>query len=194
MSDLLKINVNGHTEKKNGLTYLSWAWAWSEVLKIDTTATWEPHHFGASDEAIRYVSTLEDGTALVGVNVTIHGIRRGCLLPVMDHKNKAIPKPNAFDVNKAQMRCLAKAIAMHGLGLYIYAGEDMPEQDHDGSESDNEGADPDVIPDAAVAASKQGTKGYEAYWKGLAPAERRTLLPHHASLKAQAAQVTQEAA
>lgn len=129
MSDLLKINVSDHTEKKNGLTYLSWAWAWAEVLKIDPQATWEPINFAGRGEAFQMLCRMDDATALVGVDATIKGITRRCLLPVMDHKNKAIPKPNAFDVNKAQMRCLAKAIAMHGLGLYIYAGEDLPEAD-----------------------------------------------------------------
>ncbi len=131
MSDLLKINVSDHTEKKNGLTYLSWAWAWAEVLKIDPQATWEPINFAGQGEAFQMLCRMDDATALVGVDATIKGITRRCLLPVMDHKNKAIPKPNAFDVNKAQMRCLAKAIAMHGLGLYIYAGEDLPEADEE---------------------------------------------------------------
>jgi len=126
---LLKLNVNDHTEKKNGLTYLSWAWAWAEVLKIDPQATWEPINFAGQGEAFQMLCRMDDATALVGVDATIKGITRRCLLPVMDHKNKAIPKPNAFDVNKAQMRCLAKAIAMHGLGLYIYAGDDLPEAD-----------------------------------------------------------------
>ena len=102
MSDLLKINVSDHTEKKNGLTYLSWAWAWAEVLKIDPQATWEPINFAGQGEAFQMLCRMDDATALVGVDATIKGITRRCLLPVMDHKNKAIPKPNAFDVNKAQ--------------------------------------------------------------------------------------------
>ena len=99
------------------------------ALKIDPQATWEPINFAGQGEAFQMLCRMDDATALVGVDATIKGITRRCLLPVMDHKNKAIPKPNAFDVNKAQMRCLAKAIAMHGLGLYIYAGEDLPEAD-----------------------------------------------------------------
>lgn len=129
MSELLSINVNDHVEKKNGLTYLSWAWAWAEVLKIDPQATWEHLEFNAPDQQSDMLLHMEDGTCMVGVQVRIKDITRRCLLPVMDHRNKAIPTPNAFDVNKAQMRCLAKAIAMHGLGLYIYAGEDLPEGD-----------------------------------------------------------------
>ena len=102
---------------------------WAEVLKIDPQATWEPINFAGQGEAFQMLCRMDDATAFVGVDATIKGITRRCLLPVMDHKNKAIPKPNAFDVNKAQMRCLQKAIAMHGLGLYIYAGEDLPEAD-----------------------------------------------------------------
>lgn len=151
-ADLLKINVNEHTEKKNGLTYLSWAWAWAEVLKIDPKATWSPDTFG---EEGRPAIFLPDGSAMVGVMVTINGHKKGCLLPVMNYKNQAIKNPDAFAVNTAIMRCLAKAIAMHGLGLYIYAGEDLPE--NDGSD----GSKPDPAPKwrgtaAQVAASVSG--------------------------------------
>jgi hypothetical protein len=126
MSDLLQINVNAHTERKNGLTYLSWAWAWAEVLKVDPIACWQPMTFGPKDSPVPYLA-MPDTSMMVGVQVTIKGITRACLLPVMDHRNKAIKNPDAFQVNTALMRCLAKAIAMHGLGLYIYAGEDLPE-------------------------------------------------------------------
>lgn len=126
MSELLKINVNEHTERKNGLTYLSWAWAWAEVLKIDPSAEWTPQYFGPENNQTPWVS-LPDGSMMVGVTVMIKGLRQQCMLPVMDHRNKAIKNPDAFAVNTALMRCLAKCIAMHGLGLYIYAGEDLPE-------------------------------------------------------------------
>lgn len=127
MSALLKINVNDHTEKKNGLTYLSWAWAWAEVLKHDPEATWVAHTYGApgAEEPCMRIGK----TAMVHVSVTIKGLRRDCMLPVMDHRNKAIQDPDAFAVNTAIMRCMTKAISMHGLGLYIYAGEDLPEID-----------------------------------------------------------------
>ena len=134
MSDLLKINVNDHTEKKNGLTYLSWAWAWAEVLKIDPDAEWEPVEYWLSDPRDKTAGHIPcaympqpDGTGIVKVKVTIKGKTKLAILPVMDHRNKAIENPNAFQVNTAIQRCLAKAIAMHGLGLYIYAGEDLPE-------------------------------------------------------------------
>ena len=122
MSELLKINVNDHLEKKGNLSYLSWAWAWAEVLKIDPAASWVAHEW-----ADRPAMFLPDGSAMVKVSVTVKGDTKLCVLPIMDNRNRAIQNPDAFAVNTAIMRCLAKAIAMHGLGLYIYAGEDLPE-------------------------------------------------------------------
>jgi len=122
-TDLLKVNVNEHTEKKNNLTYLSWAWAWAEALKADSTATFDVQSF----EGKPYMDV--NGTGMVWVTVTMFGQPRTCMLPVMDYKNKPILNPDAFAVNTAIMRCMTKALALHGLGLYIYAGEDLPEDD-----------------------------------------------------------------
>jgi hypothetical protein len=119
--DLLKVNVNEHTEKKNGLTYLSWAWAWAEALKADSTASFIVHTF--NDKPYMDVN----GTGMVWVTVTMFGQGRTCMLPVMDYKNKPIPNPDAFAVNTAIMRCMTKALALHGLGLYIYSGDDLPQ-------------------------------------------------------------------
>jgi Protein of unknown function (DUF1071) len=124
---MLHINVNEHTEKKNGLTYLSWAWAWAEVLKYDPEATWEAVEFMQPDGTLSPCMYVGGQTAMVKTTVTIKGKARTCLLPVMDHRNKAIPQPDAFAINTAIMRCMTKAISMHGLGLYIYAGEDLPQ-------------------------------------------------------------------
>jgi hypothetical protein len=118
---LLKTNVNEHTERKQNLTYLSWAWAWAEALKADPKATYKVEMFG--DKCFMDIN----GTAMVWVTVTIFDKAMTCQLPVMDHRNKAIPKPDAFQVNTAIMRCMTKALSLHGLGLYIYAGEDLPE-------------------------------------------------------------------
>lgn len=125
MSELLKINVNDHTEKKGNLTYLSWAWAWAEVLKVDPAATWIVHTYGpqGSEQPCMWIGE----TAMVHTSVTVNGLRRECMLPVMDHKNNALKSPDARKVSDAIMRCMTKAISMHGLGLYIYAGEDLPE-------------------------------------------------------------------
>ena len=122
MSELLKINVNDHTERKGNLTYLSWAWAWAEVLKIDPAARYTVHEW--SDMPVCY---LRNGTALVKVSVEIKGDIKTCLLPVMDNRNKSIVDPDSFAINTAIMRCLTKCIALFGLGLYIFAGEDLPE-------------------------------------------------------------------
>jgi hypothetical protein len=125
MQDLLKINVNDKTEKKGNLTYLSWAWAWAEVLKVDPKATWCVHTYGpqGSEQPCMWIGE----TAMVHTSVTVNGLRRECMLPVMDHKNNALKNPDARKVSDAIMRCMTKAISMHGLGLYIYAGEDLPE-------------------------------------------------------------------
>ena len=143
------INVNENTEKKNGLTYLSWAWAWAELKKVYPDATYQIRQFDGRpylyDENLGYMVMTE---------MTVDGITHEMWLPVMDGANKAMKdKPytyevkeyqygkwtgdyiekevtaaTMFDINTAIMRCLTKNIAMFGLGLYIYAGEDLPEE------------------------------------------------------------------
>ena len=117
---LLKTDVNAHTEKKNNLTYLSWAWAWSEALKADPKSTFKVEMFDGK------CFMDINGTAMVWVTVTMFDKPMTCQLPVMDYRNKAISNPDAFQVNTAIMRCMTKALSLHGLGLYIYAGEDLP--------------------------------------------------------------------
>ena len=126
--DLLKINVNDHTEKKNGLTYLSWAWAWAEALKADPQANYEVLMFSDPDHQTNMLPFQDlGGSHMVWVKVTMFGKTITQQLPILDYRNKCIPQPNAFEVNTSIVRCLTKGIAMHGLGLYIYAGEDLPE-------------------------------------------------------------------
>ncbi|CAB5212536.1 Single-strand annealing protein SAK3 [uncultured Caudovirales phage] len=115
-AELRKINVNDKTETKNGLTYLSWAWAVDTLLQQDPTATW---FYG---EPVKFNDTL-----MVFCTVTAFGKSMTAQLPVIDFRNKAIPNPDAMAVNTGMQRCLAKAIALHGIGLYIYSGEDLPE-------------------------------------------------------------------
>lgn len=113
---LRAINVSDKIEKKGNLSYLSWAWAVDTLLQNDPNATWvyaEPISFG--------------DTLMVFCSVEAFGKVMTAQLPVMDHRNKAIANPDAFQVNVAMQRCLAKAIALHGIGLYIYNGEDLPE-------------------------------------------------------------------
>jgi hypothetical protein len=117
-AELNKINVNSKKETKMGLSYLSWAWAVEQLLLNDPNATWEykPHQMWGE-------------TVMVFCEVKAFGVSRMAQLPVMDNRNKAISNPDAFAVNTAMQRCLAKAIALHGIGLYIYAGEDLPDED-----------------------------------------------------------------
>jgi hypothetical protein len=118
--ELRKINVSQYIEKKNGLSYLSWSWALDQLLQLDNDATWEylePKQFGES--------------LMVFCKVIAFGKSRTAQLPVMDFRNRAILNPNAYEVNTAMQRCLAKAISLHGIGLYIYAGEDLPIADQD---------------------------------------------------------------
>ena len=136
------IDVNEHTEKKNGLTYLSWPWAWATVKLLYPDTTYEVRHWDGKpfyyDEVLGY---------MVETTVTIQGESKTMWLPVMDSKNKAqkaqpytytvfykggnseektVEAATMFDINTAIMRCLVKNLAMFGLGLYIYAGEDLP--------------------------------------------------------------------
>tara|TARA_R110000868_G_scaffold800_3_gene5893 strand:+ start:4953 stop:5558 length:606 start_codon:yes stop_codon:yes gene_type:complete len=132
---LSAINVNEHVEKKKDLTYLSWAWAWSEVKKACPDATYKVGETDY-DEAIGF---------MCHTTVTIDGETLEMWLPVMDSSNKSMKKiqytvstrygdktieaATTFDINKTIMRCLVKNLAMFGLGLYIFAGEDLPESD-----------------------------------------------------------------
>lgn len=128
---LNNINVNGKTEKKNGLTYLSWAWAWGEVKKLFPDAIYTIYE---NEHGWNYHT---DGhTCWVKTGVTVNGVEHIEYLPVMDFKNRSIPadQVTSFDVNKAIQRSLTKAVARHGLGLYIYAGEDLPEEEKTGAE------------------------------------------------------------
>lgn len=132
---LSAINVNDRIEKKDGLTYLSWAWAWSEVKKAFPSTTYK---IGETtyDEVLGF---------MCHTSVTIEGETLDMWLPVMDSKNKSMKKysyeyetrygvktveaATSFDINKTIMRCLVKNLAMFGLGIYIYAGEDLPESE-----------------------------------------------------------------
>ena len=123
--ELNGVNVSDKIEKKNGLSYLSWAYAWGELKKKYPDSNYTIYE---NAEGWNYFS---DGrTCWVKTGVTVNGIEHIEYLPVMDFKNKSIPANavTSFDVNKAIQRSLTKAVARHGLGLYIYAGEDLPEE------------------------------------------------------------------
>jgi hypothetical protein len=118
------VNVNDKTEKKGNLTYLSWAWAWGEVKKQFPDATYTVY-----ENKDGWIYHTDGKTCWVKTGVTVNGIEHIEYLPVMDFKNNSIPleKVTSYEVNKTIQRSLTKACARHGLGLYIYAGEDLPE-------------------------------------------------------------------
>lgn len=138
---LYEVDVNHKTESKNGLKYLSWAFAWAEFKKVNPEATYTVDQYEGkpylNDDSLGY---------MVSTEVTVEGLSLPMQLPVMDNKNKAmkssayqyktrngtkdVEAATMFDINTAIMRCLVKNLAMHGLGLYIYAGEDIPSIDN----------------------------------------------------------------
>lgn len=132
--EVLKIDVSEKTEKKGNLTYLSWAWAWSEFKKVYPDATYEVKKF----DGIPYIHDADTGY-MVYTTVTAGGQTYEMWLPVMDARNKTLMNATMFDINKTIMRCLTKNLAMFGLGLYIYAGEDLPEDADKGSQNGAEG-------------------------------------------------------
>ena len=124
--ELNSVNVSDYIEKKNGLSYVSWANAWAEVKKRFPDATYTIY-----ENEVGWNYHTDGKTCWVKTGVTVNGIEHIEYLPVMDFKNKSIPVENitSFDVNKTIQRSLTKAVARHGLGLYVYAGEDLPESD-----------------------------------------------------------------
>ena len=122
-SDLNKVDVSKHVEKKGGFSYLSWAYAVGELKKRYPAATWEIKRF----DGLPYQKT-ELGY-FVEACVTVEGVTHCQIHPVLDNRNKPLASPTVFDINTSNQRALVKAIALHGLGLYIYAGEDLPEKE-----------------------------------------------------------------
>lgn len=135
---LNSVDVSEKTEKKNGLTYLSWSWAWAEIKKAVPDATYTVYERDTEYGPVNYFT---DGrTCWVKTGMTLNGLEHIEMLPVMDFRNQAIPldKLTSTDVNKAIQRSLTKAAARHGLGLYIYSGEDLPEDAAEGRKREAE--------------------------------------------------------
>lgn len=170
---LAAVNVSEYVEKKNGLSYLSWAWAVDQLLRRDPAASW---HYGEP--------TMYGETMMVSCTVTAFGTPRTMQLPVMDYKNKAIHNPDAFAVNTAMQRCLVKAIAIHGLGLYIYAGEDLPAVEQ-GALTEAQETTLQELRDAAL----NGVEALKTQWKALDSTTRTALTAELDSLKKAAAAV-----
>ena len=182
---LAALDVGRYLEKKGNLSYLSWAWAVDQLLRADPSASWcyaEPVRFGGD-------------TMMVSCTVTAFGQPRTMQLPVMDHRNKAIPNPDAFAVNTAMQRCLVKAIALHGLGLYVYAGEDVPRQQDDapaGDDAQNERL-LNVLQELRDAALN-GSDALRTAWEGATKDDRRALADELPALKKAAAAADKEPA
>jgi len=119
---LSQVDVTDRIEKKQNLSFLSWAWAWGTLME---------HYPQAEYSFQEPAEARNDGSVMVYCTVTIDGLSRQMWLPVMDFKNQAISNPDCVQVNKAKMRCLVKCLAMFGLGHYIYAGEDLPSAEAD---------------------------------------------------------------
>ncbi len=114
---LSAIDCSAKVEQKGKLTYLSWAWAWQTLME----------HYPESTYEYAEPLCINNDTVEVNVALTVEGITHAMWLPVMDNRNKSIVNPTTRDISDARMRCLVKCIAMFGLGIYIYAGEDLPE-------------------------------------------------------------------
>ena len=177
---LAALDVGRYIEKKGNLSYLSWAWAVDQLLRADPSASWvyaDPTRYGGD-------------TMMVSCTVTAFGQARTMQLPVMDHRNKAIPNPDAFAVNTAMQRCLVKAIALHGLGLYIYAGEDVP-RGTDPAPGDG-AAEPTEAQLIALQelrdAALNGTDALKVAWQAAGADTRRALADELPALKAAAAE------
>ena len=174
--ELYGVNVNGHTEKKNKLTYLSWAWAWGEIKKRHPDATYTVY-----ENADGWNYHTDGRTCWVKTGVTVNGIEHIEYLPVMDYKNKSISIENvtSFDVNKAIQRSLTKACARHGLGLYIYAGEDLPEEEaaekQDASRNAKNTAANNIISGLAKARGKSDGEILNALMRQISKPEGTTI-------------------
>ena len=175
-NDLYAVNVNGHTEKKNNLIYLSWAWAWGEIKKRHPDATYTVY-----ENADGWNYHTDGRTCWVKTGVTVNGIEHIEYLPVMDYKNKSISIENvtSFDVNKAIQRSLTKACARHGLGLYIYAGEDLPEEEaaekQDASRNAKNIAANNIISGLAKARGKSDAEILNALMRQISKPEGTTI-------------------
>lgn len=160
LETLLEMNVNHLTEKKGQFTYLSWANAWKEFIKIYPEATYTVHK---NEQEIPCFGNAEMGY-MTYTSVTANGLTHQMWLPVLNFKNKPILKPNMFDVNTSVMRCLVKCLAMFGLGIYIYAGEDLPvEPEKKPSKKELTPEMPDMWKNAIISVKE--TNGFEAIEK-----------------------------
>ncbi len=151
------INVNEHVERKGGFSYLSWPFAVSQLRLADPAATWEVRRFNG----LPYLAC--EAGVFVEVAVTVQGVTLSQVHPVLDGRNRPIVAPTAFDINTSIQRCLVKAIALHGLGLYIYAGEDLPQGSSSEPAANDEAGQPEPQrPPATKPSEARVTKAQQA--------------------------------
>jgi hypothetical protein len=127
--ELQGVDCSKHIEKKGGLSYLSWPFAVAQLKALHPDATWKVRHYlppGSGDIEPKIPYCITPAGCFVCVEVTVNGVTHEQIHPVLNNKNQTISSPNAFEINTSIMRCLVKCIALHGLGLSIYAGEDLP--------------------------------------------------------------------
>jgi len=122
-AELARVDCSEHIEKKNGFSYLSWPFAVEQLRKHCPDATWEVRRNENNEPFF-----ITQCGVFVEVAVTVNGVTLSQIHPVLNHRNQPVDSPNAFDINSSIQRCLVKAIALHGLGLSIYAGEDVPRE------------------------------------------------------------------
>ena len=188
------INVNEHVEKKKTgeknpdgsekyLTYLSWVWAWGQVKQHFPDASYEVRHWGDKP----YLNDDQLGI-MVETSVTISGETITMWLPVMNSSNKSmksapysyktrygekeVEAATMFDVNKAIMRCLAKNIAMFGLGLYIYAGEDLPEEEAAQAKNELQAKIDQAVAEIKAVKSREELEACWRTWSKVVPTEQ----------------------
>lgn len=159
---LSSFDVSEEVKKKGKFDYLSWTWAWAYVKQHYPDATFEKHIFRDNqDNPLPFMRDVK-GHTYVAVTVTIEGIAHTEIHYVMDHKNQSVAHPDGGQVNKALQRCLVKAIAFHGLGINVYAGEDLPL-----SESDDDADEQETIKDRIISgfANAQTVDDIDGVWK-----------------------------
>ena len=151
--EISKTDVSHLIEKKGKFNYLSWSHATEELLKLDQFASWE----------YKEPLTLPDGSMMVFCTVKAFDKEMTAQLPVIDFKNQAIKNPNSMQLNTAMQRCLAKAIALYGLGLFVFQGEDLPPHD--------------LLEHIENIYKEQGVASARQYFNGLTEADRALCLP-----------------
>ena len=163
---LASVDVSKEIEKKQNLSYLSWAYAVDKLMRHDPQANWEFHP-----------PEMYGETMMISCTVTAFGKPLKMHLPVMDHRNNAIKNPDAFAVNKNMMRCLVKAIACHGLGINVYAGEDLPlDDDGHASKPAKQAAKPAPVKAEPAPAHVEGKEGPWQLKVDVTPAEGNFLM------------------